>query len=745
MRAISANVAAVMQSGKQIGDNRPTHEILLEVPPLETDFTYTTPRAIRGVDRGQDHAKWYGQDGWGGGHFVTRADGQILVTYVGPNADGTNHFGNVYLSTVTNEEEIFLQDNLSASNEWIFITGQTRVDSKFLKLASGKILLFISHEGQQGAHDFYYDCYISNNGLGDDFTYLSRVYTYPKTGFNYDMTHDLHVGIPTELPNGRIIFPGYIVKVSWQWMEDVLIMSTPGVFYSDDGGVTWKHKTIMNAGLFQRPDRIKSIAKWGNTLAALVTDAYGWPHTWVYFSYDNGETWNQGELFTQYDTGGHILEGSKYWGWRSAIISGNDGFNYMIAPNTTGSGQNHVYRMPQTDKPPSEKFFYRGTPEDPTAGGLATWEWIAGPWGDDNEEYLWLTEGYNLAYGGTSVGMYGSISYVYGGIRAMESMSAYCKSISVQRSNDTPTAGASIVFDNSKGKLNPDISGTPWHKKLYPGRKIVIKQGYGSELVTTFTGYIDSVNMSSWPQEITIECRDTLKVALDQTIQDLTYKNMKIEDIFRNICARLRLPIGQIDATGLSIDEKNFSWVTYADALDWCSELVAYEFFADEDGKVHFRKPTTKNVIDYQFSEGQDVTRLGYEINDAELHRKVFVLAQTGDDKYMSAQFEEKDLCNLYRVPSKKYMKVDIEQTRMTKTVLQGITQRIGAQMINKVRRISFNAVANPWLQIGDAIKVTETASNTTDIYRILSISISQTPGNFTMDFDCYLYKEITS
>ena len=82
---------------------------------------------------------------FGGGSFVSRADGKMLITY---------EIGNtIMLSVVDSEKKLFSIDNICAENEWPFYERYSSyrsgpyTNSMLQKLMNGHILLYIFEHG----------------------------------------------------------------------------------------------------------------------------------------------------------------------------------------------------------------------------------------------------------------------------------------------------------------------------------------------------------------------------------------------------------------------------------------------------------------------------------------------------------------------------------------------------------------------------------------------------------------------
>jgi hypothetical protein len=378
------------------------------------------------------------------------------------------------------------------------------------------------------------------------------------------------------------------------------------------------------------------------------------------------------------------------------------------------------------------------------------------------------------------------------------------KSISISRDKNMASS-CDLIIDNKNGEWAPD--GETNHNVLWPNKQVVAEQGYGAELTTTFTGLIDKVEMTTFPQEIRLSTRDNLKKALDQTITNLQgghvilYESKTVEYIFKDLCIRCGLETGTIQPTGLIIT-KEFNWESYGDAFTYLADLVGYEFVCDEDGIVHFRRdgktppqatnwlmtftdgiahtkyyPIVKDsetikyedttyvkdvdyTIDYQtgtitsitipdvtttisftyiayeFTEGVDIISLGYTIDDNDLYYAVICYGQGADDKVITATaaYGSRDY---YNVLPQKIMKIDAPDAD-TVEKCQDVANRAVELMSSRARSVRFAAVAVPWLQVGDFIKIIESSTTISEIYRITDLSTDQSKSGYIMQMTCY-------
>lgn len=330
------------------------------------------------------------------------------------------------------------------------------------------------------------------------------------------------------------------------------------------------------------------------------------------------------------------------------------------------------------------------------------------------------------------------------------------KSINISREKNM-AASLSMTIENKNGDWAPD--GTVHAEVLWPNEAITVYLGYGTNIVKVFTGYIDSISLSTFPQELTVTARDSLKYALDQivsvaitggTSHNLTYTNQTIEYIVGDLITKAGMTAGTVDSTGITLAEKTFSWCTYMDALQELADVAGgYEYGATEEGVIYFRKdkiadtPTTS----YVFKEGEDILSLGYDLDDNAVYYKVAVYGKSPDTLDVDGNVTEEGHVVFadalfssrvyYGILEQKIMKIDAQEAT-TVAQCQAIADEAVRLMASRVRICSFEAVAVPWLQCGDYIQVIETSTTISELYRITNLSFDYSDSGATMSITCY-------
>lgn len=410
------------------------------------------------------------------------------------------------------------------------------------RLDSGKVLAIYANATAES----WCKCAISNSGNGDDWAYLSTIRA-TQTGTDGG---GCTVTVPLILPSGRIIFSMALTNNRYGGY----LFTGAYICYTDNVGASW---TIV--------DRSRSLAYGMDNLYQMCRLADGtlWyaemcgssECEWSK-STDDGDTWSYVADF-------------KALGWGTSLYY--DEAADTAYALTLGSG---LYKY-----------------EHPTTAGFVTagnWVQIYGGWVNSYATpIIYIIGGY--------LTLYNPYNQCIHGIPGT-SIVLPVKSISISR-NKNMAAQLDLTLDNKGGEWAPD--GTAHPHALWPNKTVTVKQGYGTELITTFTGLIDTIVVSSFPHEISVSCRDYMKYALDQKITSgdvhvLTYTNQTIEAIVADLAGKCGLSTGNIQATGVTLTEKTFQWCSYADCFSELASLVGYEYGCTETGTFYFRRDTVQ-------------------------------------------------------------------------------------------------------------------------------------------------------
>jgi len=698
MREISEATQAILKGQNLIAQDKYNHQLMLEGTDYYSDITNTLVNKVKTGAYNADYA--------------VRSDGKILLIY----GLGTG----LYSAIIDNEQDMMSVIDIAGTGTLLMsFNRQVGNDNfKLLKLKNGKIMLIVSDLGIYGSSDATIKVYMSESGLGDDFTLICTPFTFSLVGTTY--LDNASVGRPCQTSDGKIIFTAMTTKnVTGQNWHNV------SAFVSSDGGVTWARtakEPTGNRGGYRS-------GKCGNTVA--ITDSFilatyrtqGLISYWIDFLYslNGGATWQQYEgavinyINAEYQT---IMD----------FYVGIDGWLYVMEGTTTGVVLSKLKIIDSTNvgyvlNSANWTLMQTNTPSSDGSLSISprgTIHWIYGI----NNESVYDT-------------------YDMGMLRDVYSEALSAASISISKGRGGANS-ASIQASNKDGALNPKNSDSPLYGILGTNKQMIIKQGYGTDLIETFTGMIDGFDMATWPQTTNISLRDNLKKALDQTVtygtqHTIAFTLQPIENIVGYLCYLAGIETGTIEATGIQV-AKTFSWESYADCFQFLGDLASFEWGCDEYGKFYFRRDYQPDnmYVAYTFEEGVDIQSLRYTIKDDDLYYKVAVFGKAPDGTVISYEAPFLDTV-FYNLMPQKILKIDATEAT-TIAELRKIAERAIALMQSRTAVVNFTSIGVPWLQVGDFIGVYERSTGAANIYRISSLKLDMDSDSFTMSIDAYYY-----
>lgn len=693
MRPISDETLAILKGQNLTGQNRFAHSLKLEGAEYYSDIQDVKSVTLKSDIMFLD--------------FAIRSDGKVLVAYV-------TNTGEVRLSVVESEE-ILISANNTVPNGTLFTTvigGPNPIS--LLRLKNGRILLFVATIGNSVDIPWSIKVYESADGLGDDFLLKATVYNYQRLTSSKWGTLAASVSKTMVMDDGSII-----IAVSFPYNDSGSFGNGIKVFKTTDNGLNWTQlyqyaypSVAWLAGFLG----IKSFCYLNKFYWFTVYNNYGAINQYIFHSSDSGNTWSL-NLIT---------------GWpETAIGSGRyqmdfsrDRLGRVFLLSPVGDLYSAV--------PTSLSFAFLNSPANwsKIMTGLPYYSW--------NHAFLLVSDKGNIHYLSRQVN---GISDV-GMKRTEYSADLKAQSITINKGRGGANTAA-ISASNRDGNLNPKNPDNPLYGILETNKQVVIKQGYGEDLIETFTGLIDGFEMSTWPQITQISLRDNLKRALDQTItygnqHTVEFELQPIENIVGYLCYLAGLEVGDVEPTGIQVS-KTFSWESYADCFQFLGDLASFEWGCDEYGKFYFRRDYQPDdmFVAYTFEEGADITALNYSIKDDDLYYKVAVFGKSGDT-VISYEAPFLDAA-AYNLPQQKILKIDATEATTTGE-LRKIAERAIALMQSRTAVVKFTAIAVPWLQVGDFIGVYERSTGASSIYRISSLSLDMTSDSFTMSVDAYYY-----
>lgn len=690
MREMSVEMASLLKSKNMVGENAPSHEVLISGNTEEELLDPTVWTELKTITT----------DGRGLGCVGETIDGRAIAIYGHGDAVKVGFASSI--EALTSGSEV-----IDVANEITIVSGLTTPVAS-IALIDGELMAVMGDFKTQSQSPTY-DFYIDTTGLGANFVHVSKIWTSPGDWLGTDSFGGTQLSPPTKLTNGR-------VAVFMPAPQDSTLSNVGGgAATTDDKGQTWSNISTFYPGLGSH-----YVANQSGTLIPLPDGRFFMNHLAT----------SSSQYYIEWSSVG---DATTLIRWNELSSAADGLYSYAMTLAKLG---NRLYRVSGS----SGATLSYATEIEPNLL-------------KDNNSYwtnvltfpsaVWVTKRRLLNLTNALIYTDYNESYMRIMMTEKKSNTIPVKSISINR--DKNIAGQlNLAIDNKDGVNSVDVSGV-----LLPNVEVVVKQGYGEERVTTFTGLIDRVEMRTFPQEVLVTCRDKIKLALDQlvTVVDgenvyrvVTYTDQTVEAIFSDLCTKAGLSTGTVETTGVTLSEKTFSWETYGDAFQWLADLVGFEFTADEDGLVHFRAdeaPTTPTVA-YVFEEGEDIINLGYVVDDNELYYDIYVYGAEVDGTVVYGYSPYYGRTN-YNVLEQKILKIDAPDCD-TYLKCQEIANRTAKLMASRARVVTFQAIGIPWLQIGDFIQVIESSTTISEIYRITGLQSDMTPDGYTMTITCYYH-----
>lgn len=171
-----------------------------------------------------------------------------------------------------------------------------------------------------------------------------------------------------------------------------------------------------------------------------------------------------------------------------------------------------------------------------------------------------------------------------------------------------------------------------WKDVVVPGADITIEMGYGEDRSLAFAGQVDEVSIdveggdSRADYSISIDCRDHGWRLLDQTVVNdqgeyyLAYEDpegIEASLTARDLLIRAGFAPDKVftEPTGIVVQCKVFERQSYADALEWLSNVTGYELLLYDDGSAYWRYPSDRQPAEWRQPlrlEGTDWVTLGH-------------------------------------------------------------------------------------------------------------------------------------
>jgi hypothetical protein len=229
------------------------------------------------------------------------------------------------------------------------------------------------------------------------------------------------------------------------------------------------------------------------------------------------------------------------------------------------------------------------------------------------------------------------------------------KSVSLNRSAQTDADTFTIECDLA------DNNWAAWRSSCVPDAIVTISQGYGTEQLVTFTGFLDKADepRDRSTRTIALTGRDWMKHAIVQSVivtapqnageagavrnaSNFVYLGWEVSAIVTDLLTHLSFPSSVVGFKPYSVAEFAIAdGTSYAAAFSQLASLVAYRSFCDEVGGYHFEAPAVTYsdagdiVPDAVFRAGganidypdaYDISTLERALDDYELYTRAKVI-----------------------------------------------------------------------------------------------------------------------
>jgi len=698
MRVIPADKLTLLKSRSMLGANSPNHRITITGAPNNSLFdptTWTTWRYFVGES-----------DVKGLGNMEETSDGRAVISYVENNAvyvAFAPSIAGILAGTEVFANPIKVKDGNAYENIQTSITNINGI----LHLAITNWSMVVLEDGTE---NWILECehWVDTDGLGASFTLKNYISTDLSSGTSWSRS------LPQVGANlGQIICLSdtnwIIMCPSWSY-----IYQKSKCCYTTDAGETWNNGASTPTSLFYY------LAGSGVSVLPIDDSSFlvSWQSSSSYEKLLYYTNYGASMTATNWGTDWPSGDGNAVRGVGFVSINGTI---YMVAAGIGGSPYD-IYSFNLDTITYADIMVY------------TNWTLVT------SLSYFGAGEPRFTVTNNALILQHTGVGEVSGAGTTSEEVSLRAKSINISK-NRSMAGSSSIAFDNKDGWLSPDRAG-PWYNVLFPNVGVLVEQGYGQDLVATFKGTTDDIIVNNFPAELTLQCRDGQKKALDQTIRDGTaysikYTNKTPEFMFNDLATRVGFTSIETQVTGITVGEKEFKLENYSDAFGWLAEIAGFAWHVDDTGKVFYIKENeipigeVTPVTAYAFKEGEDIISLGYTISDRDLYSKVIVNGDgvSAETAYISASY--------YNILSDKILFLNAPEAK-TVAACKEISDRAEYHMRSRDRICEFAAIAVPWLEIGDIIQVTESTSTISELYRITDMTLTQTSDGFIMTITCY-------
>lgn len=307
-----------------------------------------------------------------------------------------------------------------------------------------------------------------------------------------------------------------------------------------------------------------------------------------------------------------------------------------------------------------------------------------------------------------------------------------------------------VSINNVNGVYSPDYnpnkSYTGLNDKLYPSgygkaimpyNRVEVDLGYGSEIVRTFTGQVQEVDIQERFPTINISAKNELRKLLKPidpiTSRRLKYENQRASSILLDLCRNaginnVVIDMDEIDEFDYVIEKAVFELgVFYKDAMDTILETMGHRIFADRLGAVRIQKLeayTHKDVEHWIFDDYIDLSQGSYKFDASIIRNRVIVQSKNSWKAYEDPFLI--DMANGERLP----MGIEVPWAETDEQKIK-VADHYFLQMRRKLRRLTIATIGNPTMDTGDLARLKMLTSTANDKYMITSIRTSLSDSGY--------------
>lgn len=135
----------------------------------------------------------------------------------------------------------------------------------------------------------------------------------------------------------------------------------------------------------------------------------------------------------------------------------------------------------------------------------------------------------------------------------------------------------------------------------------------------------------------------------------------------------------------------------------------------------------------WSFREGEDIFSLKFGSS----RRNIYGSIRVAGKKKQGSASTSSTLWDTSKVPKDKVLFAD-NQSLETQSECNECAARLKQDMLRRYTSAEFDAVGNPWLQVGDNIMIVESSTTISEVYKVLSISFELSPEGFVMSIKAF-------